>query len=310
MKRSVRIAVVGVGHHGQHHVRILSEMKEVSLVGVADIDDKRASEVAVQYGIKSFLDIREVFDHVDAVVVAVPTSAHVEVALPFLEHGVDVLVEKPITASLLEADQLLSASKDLDVLLGVGHTERFNPAIAVAGPLIIKPRFVEVHRLGVFQERSLDINVIYDLMIHDLDVLLALVSSEVVSVEAVGVAVLSKNTDIANARIRFNSGCIANVTASRISRDRVRKIRFFQEDSYVSIDYAAQQVEAYTVLPKEGRSVIKGGSLDTKNEEPLVRELRDFVEAVQMRRPPLVSGLSGRNALDLATKIEEKMTVG
>ena len=310
MKRSVRIAVVGVGHHGQHHVRILSEMKGVSLVGVADINDKRASEVAVQYGIKSFLDIREVFDHVDAVVVAVPTSAHVEVALPFLEHGVDVLVEKPITASLLEADQLLSASKDLDVLLGVGHTERFNPAIAVAGPLIIKPRFVEVHRLGVFQERSLDINVIYDLMIHDLDVLLALVSSEVVSVEAVGVAVLSKNTDIANARIRFNSGCIANVTASRISRDRVRKIRFFQEDSYVSIDYAAQQVEAYTVLPKEGRSVIKGGSLDTKNEEPLVRELRDFVEAVQMRRPPLVSGLSGRNALDLATKIEEKMTVG
>ena len=310
MKRSVRIAVVGVGHHGQHHVRILSEMKEVSLVGVADIDDKRASEVAVQYGIKSFLDIREVFDHVDAVVVAVPTSAHVEVALPFLEHGVDVLVEKPITASLLEADQLLSASKDLDVLLGVGHTERFNPAIAVASPLIIKPRFVEVHRLGVFQERSLDINVIYDLMIHDLDVLLALVNSEVVSVEAVGVAVLSKNTDIANARIRFNSGCIANVTASRISRDRVRKIRFFQEDSYVSIDYAAQQVEAYTVLPKEGRSVIKGGSLDTKNEEPLVRELRDFVEAVQMRRPPLVSGLSGRNALDLATKIEEKMTVG
>ena len=310
MKRSVRIAVVGVGHHGQHHVRILSEMKEVSLVGVADIDDKRASEVAVQYGIKSFLDIREVFDHVDAVVVAVPTSAHVEVALPFLEHGVDVLVEKPITASLLEADQLLSASKDLDVLLGVGHTERFNPAIAVASPLIIKPRFVEVHRLGVFQERSLDINVIYDLMIHDLDVLLALVNSEVVSVEAVGVAVLSKNTDIANARIRFNSGCIANVTASRISRDRVRKIRFFQEDSYVSIDYAAQQVEAYTVLPKEGRSVIKGGSLDTKNEEPLARELRDFVEAVQMRRPPLVSGLSGRNALDLATKIEEKMTVG
>ena len=310
MKRSVRIAVVGVGHHGQHHVRILSEMKGVSLVGVADINDKRASEVAVQYGIKSFLDIREIFDHVDAVVVAVPTSAHVEVALPFLEHGVDVLVEKPITASLLEADQLLSASRDLDVLLGVGHTERFNPAIAVASPLIIKPRFVEVHRLGVFQERSLDINVIYDLMIHDLDVLLALVSSEVVSVEAVGVAVLSKNTDIANARIRFNSGCIANVTASRISRDRVRKIRFFQEDSYVSIDYAAQQVEAYTVLPKEGRSVIKGGSLDTKNEEPLVRELRDFVEAVQMRRPPLVSGLSGRNALDLATKIEEKMTVG
>ena len=310
MKRSVRIAVVGVGHHGQHHVRILSEMKGVSLVGVADINDKRASEVAVQYGIKSFLDIREIFDHVDAVVVAVPTSAHVEVALPFLEHGVDVLVEKPITASLLEADQLLSASKDSDVLLGVGHTERFNPAIAVASPLIIKPRFVEVHRLGVFQERSLDINVIYDLMIHDLDVLLALVSSEVVSVEAVGVAVLSKNTDIANARIRFNSGCIANVTASRISRDRVRKIRFFQEDSYVSIDYAAQQVEAYTVLPKEGRSVIKGGSLDTKNEEPLARELRDFVEAVQMRRPPLVSGLSGRNALDLATKIEEKMTVG
>lgn len=310
MKRSVQMAVVGVGHHGQHHVRILSEMKGVSLVGVADINDKRVSEVAAKYGVKSFLDVREVINHVDAVVVAVPTSAHVEVALPFLEHGIDVLVEKPIAASLLEADQLLSASKDLDVLLGVGHTERFNPAIAVASPLIIKPRFVEVHRLGVFQERSLDINVIYDLMIHDLDVLLALVSSEVVSVEAVGVAVLSKNTDIANARIRFNSGCIANVTASRISRDRVRKIRFFQEDSYVSIDYAAQQVEAYTVLSQDGRSVIKGGSLDTKNEEPLVRELRNFVESVQMRRPPLVSGLSGRNALDLATKIEEKMTIG
>lgn len=309
MKDSLRMAVVGVGHHGKHHVRILSAMKGVSLVGVADINDERGSEVAAQYGVKSFLDIGEILNHIDAVVVAVPTKAHMDVALPFLERGIDVLVEKPISASLLEADKLLSAAKNSDVLLAVGHTERFNPAIAVASPLIIKPRFVEVHRLGVFQERSLDINVIYDLMIHDLDVLLALVNSEVVSVEAVGVAVLSKSTDIANARICFNSGCIANVTASRISRDRVRKIRFFQEDSYVSIDYAAQQVEAYTVLSKDGRSVIQGGSLDTKNEEPLVRELRDFVESVQMRRSPLVNGLSGRDALDLATKIEEKMTV-
>jgi predicted dehydrogenase len=237
----------------------------------------------------------------------VPTESHVEVALPFLRHGIAVLMEKPLASSLAEADRMIAAAERTGVLLAAGHTERFNPAVAAALPLVAAPRFVEIHRLGTFPERSLDIDVIFDLMIHDLDLLLAAVGTEVASVEAVGVNVLTPKTDIANARLRFASGCIANLTASRISRDRVRKARFFQHDSYVSIDFASQEVEVYRLVRGSGRPAIDGGKLSIDNEEPLRRELADFVDALRSGRPPGVTARAGRDALALATRIAEAM---
>jgi predicted dehydrogenase len=304
----LRLAVIGVGHLGQHHARLLASMEGVTLAGVVDTRPGRAEEIAAKFGTRAFSSAAEVLDSVDAVSIAVPTVAHVDVAMPFIERGVGVLVEKPIASSLAEADRLLAAAARYGGVLAAGHTERFNPAVAAALPLVSNPRFIEVHRLGTFPERSLDIDVIFDLMIHDLDLLLAAAGEEVVSIEAVGVNVLTPKTDIANARLRFASGCIANLTASRISRDRVRKARFFQHDSYVSIDYAAQEVEVYRLVPVNGgRPQIQGGRLEVTNEEPLRRELADFVAAVRTRRAPGVTGQAGRNALELATRIAEKM---
>ena len=304
---SIRVAVIGVGHLGQHHARIYAAMAEVELVGVIDTNRVRAEEMARKFGTTPFHEAPELVGGVDAVSVAVPTGAHLAVALPFLEAGTAVLIEKPIAASVLEADRLIEAAEARGVVLAVGHTERFNPAVEAARPLIESPRFIEVHRLGTFPDRSLDIDVIFDLMIHDLDLLLALVRSEVVSVEAVGVNVLTAKTDIANARLRFASGCIANLTASRISRDRVRKIRFFQHNTYVSVDYASREVEAYRLVPQDGRPAIQGGKLPVADDEPLRRELADFVDAVRTGRQPGVTGHEGRAALALATRVADKM---
>jgi predicted dehydrogenase len=305
MSARLRLAVIGVGHLGQHHARLLAAMPDVELVGVVDTNRTRAEQIAGLYGAQPFTAATEVLDCVDAVSVAVPTVSHLHVARPFLDRGVPVLVEKPMATNLAEADELLARAARTNTVLAVGHTERFNPAVAAALPLVSRPRFIEVHRLGTFPDRSLDIDVIFDLMIHDLDMLLAAVASPVESVEVVGVHVLTPRTDIANARLRFADGCIANVTASRISRDRVRKARFFQHDSYVSIDYAAQEVDVYRLALDSGRPVIQGGRLDVATEEPLHRELADFVDAVRTRRQPLVDGQAGRAALALATRIAE-----
>jgi predicted dehydrogenase len=304
----LRVAVVGVGHLGQHHARLLAAMDDVQLVGVVDTKPGRAAEIAAKYGTQAFTDVTEVLDGVDAVSIAVPTESHVEVTLPFIERGVAVLVEKPLASSVADAERMMAAAHRRGVLMAAGHTERFNPAFAAALPLVSNPRFVEVHRLGVFPERSLDIDVIFDLMIHDLDLLLASVGSDVTSIEAVGVNVLTPRTDIANARLRFASGCIANLTASRISRDRVRKARFFQHDSYVSIDFAAQEVEVYRLVRGEGRPAIQGGKLPVTNDEPLRRELADFIEAAKTGRAPGVTAEAGRDALELATRIADAMS--
>jgi predicted dehydrogenase len=303
----MRVAVIGVGHLGQHHARIYAAMDGVELVGVADTNGARAAEIAQKYGTAPFTDARDLVERVDAVSVAVPTDAHVDVALPFLDAAKAVLVEKPLAVSLAEADRLIATAQKRGAVLAAGHTERFNPAVEAARPLIQSPRFIEVHRLGTFPERSLDIDVIFDLMIHDLDLLLAIVKSEVVSIEAVGVNVLTPRTDIANARLRFASGCIANLTASRISRDRVRKIRFFQHNTYVSVDYASREVEAYALVPEDGRPAIRGGKLPVVDDEPLRRELADFVAAARTRGRPGVTGTEGRDALALATLVAEKM---
>jgi predicted dehydrogenase len=280
----------------------------VSLTGVVDVLPDRAAEVAASAGTTAFTESRQVLDRVDAVTVAVPTELHRDIALPFLERGISVMVEKPLARSLAEADELIAAARASGATLGVGHTERYNPAVTAVLPLVTTPRFIEVHRLGVFPERSLDIDVIFDLMIHDLDIILAMVRSDVASIEAVGVPVLTPRYDIANARLRFASGCIANVTASRISRERVRKIRFFQPDSYLSIDYAAQEVEGWRLVRRDGaKPSIQGGPIPVKRDEPLRRELRDFVDASRAGRSPLVDGGAGRRALELATQIAQKM---
>jgi predicted dehydrogenase len=305
---ALRVAVIGVGHLGKHHARILSSMPGVELVGIVDTHLGRATEIAAEYRTRPMLDVRELDGKVDAVTIAVPTETHLEIARRFLLAGVPVLVEKPMARSLAEADEMIAAAAKADTLLAVGHTERFNPAVAVAREHLTDPRFIEVHRLGTFPERSLDIDVVFDVMIHDLDVILSVVPSEVESIDAVGVAVLTKRFDIANVRVRFRNGCMANLTASRISRERVRKIRFFQKDAYISIDYAAQKVEKFTISRPLGIPKIDGGDLAVTNEEPLARELADFVDAVTSKRPPLVDGAQGRRALALAEQISSTMT--
>jgi predicted dehydrogenase len=307
----LRTAVVGVGHLGRHHARLLADLPGVTLAAVVDTNGERAREVAAATGARPLGDVREVVGQVDAVTVAVPTEVHREVAMVCLEAGIPVLVEKPMARSLGDADAMIAAADRSGVALAVGHTERFNPAVEAARSFLVDPRFIEGHRLGTFPERSLDIDVVFDLMIHDLDVILSIVGSEVESIEAVGVPVLTDRVDIANARLRFANGCIANLTASRISRDRVRKLRFFQPAAYVSIDCAAQKVEVWKLVNDAGPVPgIRGGEVAVANEEPLRRELADFVEAVRLGRPPRVSGRDGRRALELAQQITDRMTRG
>ncbi len=304
----MRMAVIGVGHLGRHHARILAGIPGVELTGVVDINAARAHEIAAHYGAGAQTDWRTILGTVDAVTIAAPTEAHASIAASFLEQRVHVLVEKPMTTTTAEADRLLELAAAKEVVLAVGHTERFNPAVAHVKPLLGAPRFIEVHRLGTFPERSLDIDVVFDLMIHDLDLVLDIVGGEVAAIEAVGVPVLTPRVDIANVRLRFDNGCIANLTASRISRDRVRKIRFFQRDAYVSVDYAAQEVEVYRLVARAGQMpAIEGGKVDIAHEEPLKRELEDFVGAIRDGRAPLVTGAQGRAALALAERVVERM---
>lgn len=303
-----RAAVIGVGHLGRHHARILGAAPEVDLAAVVDVDLDRARAVAADVGTIAVPDVREIDPPVDGAVVSVPTKDHVRVSVPLLEAGVAVLVEKPIAASIPEADRLIAAAAASGATLAVGHTERHNPAVTAALPLISAPRFIEVHRLASFQPRSLDIDVVFDVMIHDLDVVLSCVGSEPVSIEAIGVPVLSSRIDIANARLRFRNGCIANLTASRISRDRVRKLRVFQPHALVSVDYAEQQVEIWMVKKGEGEQIgIDGGRVDIATAEPLERELSDFVRAARRGTAPRVTGADGRRALAVAQRIADAM---
>ncbi len=306
---SIRTAVVGVGYLGRHHARILSTLPGVELVAVVDINRARAEQIAAAHQTEALSDFHELIGRVDAVTVAVPTERHAAVVLPLLTSGISVLVEKPMARSLDEADAMIETARQAGVTFAVGHTERFNPAVATARGLLRNPRFIEVHRLGTFPERSLDIDVVFDLMIHDLDVVLSFVSSEVESIDAVGVPVLTGRVDIANVRLRFQNGCIVNLTASRISRDRVRRIRFFEPATYVSIDYATQKVERWQLKRSDGAPPsIQGGDVEVAAEEPLARELCDFVDAVVSRRPPLVTGEDGRRALSLAAAITRQIS--
>jgi predicted dehydrogenase len=307
----VRLAVIGVGHLGRHHARIAAGLDGASFVAAVDIDASRASAAVAGSQAEALTDYRALFGRVDAVTVAVPTVDHLAIAREFLERGVHVLVEKPMAPSLAEADELLRAAEAGHATLAVGHTERFNPAVEQALAVLQRPRFIEIHRLSGFPARSLDIDVVFDVMIHDLDFVLSVDGSEVLAVEAVGVPVLTSKIDIANARVRFASGCIANLTASRISRDKVRKIRCFQPDMYVSIDSGAQELEVWRLRRQDdARPAIEGGAVAVPPGEPLQKEIADFVAAIRQGREPRVSGQAGRRALALATRVADAMAGG
>jgi len=311
--KPVRVGVVGVGYVGQHHARIYSELPGVELVGVVDIDEARLQELGARHRIQLCRDYRELLGNVDAVSVAVPTLLHYSIAKEFLECGVDVLVEKPIAHSLTQADELVDIAKADDRIFQVGHIERFNGAVKALEDIVKSPGFIECHRLGPFAHRNTDVDVVLDLMIHDIDIILNLIKSPVIAVTAVGVPVISDQVDIANARLQFESGCVANLTASRVSVERVRRIRIFQRDTFISLDYSQQELAIYHRLPAEAGAAHEIDPRIVKEDifidkaEPLRVELESFVECVRSRKRPLVSGEEGRDALRVASQIVEKL---
>ena len=303
----IKVGVIGAGHFGREHARIYSESSNAQLVAVCDVDESHGKPVAERYGAQFFFDHKELIGKVDAVSLAVPTVSHHAIACDLLDASIAVLVEKPIACALEEADDMIRAAASSGAVLQVGHLERFNPAVIAARSIATSPRFFEAHRLSVFTPRSLDIDVVMDLMIHDLDIVLSLVQSDLLEVRAAGVPILTPRIDIANARIEFKNGCVANLTASRVSSERVRKLRFFQPHEYVSIDYSAQETATVAVKPDaEGRPSFDSRLLAVERDEPLRLEIESFLEAVA-GAPVMVSGAEGRRALALATDIVDKI---
>jgi predicted dehydrogenase len=299
----IRVVVVGAGQFGRNHARVWRELEGAKLVGVLDSNAARAREAAAEFGtvaLGSLDDLRTA--GVGAVSLAVPTREHARIGCRLLDDGFDVLVEKPIASSVEEADQLIDSARRGNRILQIGHVERFNPAVAAAQKIVSRPMFFEVHRLGIFTPRSLDIDVVYDLMIHDLDILLSLVDGPVVDLKAVGIPVITDKVDIAHARVEFAAGAVANLTASRISTEQIRKMRFFQEHEYISLDLTRQDALRIRVQPGAPQG-IAFEKLPSEPEEPLRAELRAFLESVRTRKPPVVDGTAGRSALELADRV-------
>jgi predicted dehydrogenase len=308
----VRAAVVGMGYLGKFHAEKYAKIPEVELVGLVDIREERAREWAEKLGTRACADYRELLGKVDVVSVVVPTDRHFSIARDFLEAASDVLIEKPITQTLREADELIAAARSLRRILQVGHLERFNPAFLAVRERIRAPLFLEVHRLTPFRGRGMEVDVILDLMIHDLDIILSLVNSETCRIQALGVPVLTENVDIANARLEFNGGCVANITASRVSGQDVRKLRVFQPESFVTIDYALKKTLFYrrSLNPATRRIDIEATTLPVEPGDALEMEIRSFVHSSQNRAAPLVSGEDGKKALALALAIGAEIRKG
>lgn len=309
----IRVGVVGVGYVGHHHARIYSGLPDVELVGVVDINEARLQELGARYRVGLYRDYRELLETVDAVSVAVPTLLHYPIAREFLRHGVDVLVEKPIAQFPAQADELVEIAGTDDRIFQVGHIERYNGAVKALETVVRNPGFIECHRLGPFAHRNTDVDVVLDLMIHDIDIVLNLIKSPIAEITAVGVPVVSDQVDIANARIRFESGCVANLTASRVSVERVRRVRIFQRDTFVSLDYFQQEITVYHRIPGTKGTATETAPTIIKEEipidkaEPLRVELESFVECVRARKRPVVSGEEGRDALRVASQIMERL---
>ena len=301
--KKLRVGVVGVGHIGSNHARIYAELPHAEFVGVFDIDPARAAEIAAKYKAKAAESLNEFAEMVDAASVATPTSAHFSVARDLLAHGKHLLIEKPITESTADARDLAQRAAEKRLVLQVGHVERFNPVLSALEQRLTHPRFIEAHRLSPYPNRSTEIGVVLDLMIHDLEIILHLVNSTVENIDAVGVPVLSRGEDIANARLRFASGCIANITSSRISPERMRKIRVFQEDAYLSLDYQGQSGEIY----RRVNGQIIRDPVTIEKEEPLRQQLASFVDCALTGGEPKVSGSHAAAALELAVEITKRI---
>lgn len=303
----IKVGVVGVGYLGQYHAEKYSKLPDVDLVGVVDINRARALEIAKRFGTKAFFDYSDLFDGVHAVSIAVPTTLHYRVANDFLNNGVDILLEKPIATTVEEAESLIEIAENKNLIFQVGHLERYNSAIVAVEDILNNPMFIESHRLSFFTDRSADVDVILDLMIHDIDIILNFVNSGIERIDAVGIPVISPKVDIANARITFVNGCIANITASRISEKTMRKIRIFQPDAYISIDFASKKVGVYSKVEndEEGGDLPKIAVNEVKIDErdSLEEEIKSFVNSVITREPLPVSCYDGKRALSVALKI-------
>ena len=301
---NIKIGVVGVGRLGAIHAKIYKDIPGVTLTAICDKNEAQLEKISRELQVAGFKDYRQLFDKVKAVSIATPTQSHFTIAWEFLKNKIHVLVEKPITATLKEADKLTSLARKNKVILQVGHVERFNAAFSCTRKIITQPRFIECHRLSSFPNRSLDVGVVLDIMIHDIDIVLGLMEQPIKKIEAVGVNVLTPFEDIANARITFANGCIANLTASRVSDEVIRKIRIFQEDTYISLDY--KQIKAL-LYRKKGSSIIKEELPIDNDEPPLQKELSSFVQCIQKNQPPLVSGETAKKALEVALRIQNKI---
>ncbi|XCN72671.1 MAG: Gfo/Idh/MocA family oxidoreductase [Candidatus Electrothrix aestuarii] len=304
-KEKLRVGVIGVGYLGRFHALKYAAMDDVQLVGVADADPERAQTVAEECGTKAFADYQPLLEHVDAVSIVVPTVYHHAVAIACLEHGVDILLEKPMTTTLQEADELIALADRKKLLLQVGHLERFNPAVLSMQPLLNNPLFIEAHRLSTFKNRGTDVDVILDLMIHDIDIILSIINSPIKDIHTVGAPVITQLTDIANARIVFKNGCTANITVSRISMENIRRMRIFQPGKYLSVDFGKKEVMAIKLKQSEQGSiplpdVSRHGFSD---QDVLEMEIREFINNIRHRRKPTVSGREGRRALAVALSV-------
>jgi predicted dehydrogenase len=304
--KKTRVAVIGAGYLGKFHAEKYAAMNHVDLVGVVDIDRERAETVAEKFGAAAYRDYQDLFGKVDAVSIVVPTPKHFMIGSDFLKNDVDVLIEKPVTTTLAEADELIRISESRKLIFQVGHLERFNPAVVASRAFITKPMFIESHRLSIYNERGTDVSVVLDLMIHDIDIILNFVRSELRRIHAAGIPVISGHVDIANARLEFANGCVANVTASRISTKNERKIRLFQRNSYISLDFANREITVIQRNEKALDGLIPGMEIKqlcfTKGDA-LKDELEAFINAVLTRNIPEVSGHEGREALKIALDI-------
>ena len=302
---NLRVGVVGVGHIGRNHARLYAELASAEFTAIYEIDPIKAKQLAVEFGVAAADSLDEFADKIDAASIATPTSSHFEVAHQLLVRGKHLLVEKPIAENTADASRLAALAVEHDLVLQVGHVERFNPVLSALEERLTHPRFIEAHRLSPYPNRSTDIGVVLDLMIHDLEIILHLVRSPVQTIDAVGVPVLSRGEDIANARLRFENGCVANITSSRISPERMRKIRVFQEDAYLSLDYQTQTGEIY----RRSATGIDRKNVEIEREEPLKRQLASFIECAATGRAPKVSGFQATAALELAVEITRRIDV-
>jgi len=326
MKQQLKVAVIGVGHLGKHHVEHFYSLKNIALVGVYDIDKARAEKISDKYDITCFSTIDELLKSVDAVSIVTPTEEHKKVAIRCIKNKKHVFIEKPITSTVVDADQLINLAEKNKTIIQIGHIERLNPAILPLKEYSINPRFIEVQRLAPYMERGSDVPVVLDLMIHDIDLILTFISSPIKDIEATGISIMTKSIDIANARITFKNGAVANLTSSRVAKDRVRKMKIFQQDLYITVDLLMSLTEVYRAVDnnKNNPKTIMSAPLESNGrnrqilyekppiikQDALKMELTNFVNSIKGVEKPIVDGKAGRNALELAIKIQDKILEG